>query len=350
MKYVLVYAAALAACTSMAMAQEVNFEDHRGKTITFDATPKRVVTIVRSAPIIYRAVDGTADHIAGMNADSHQRYFESGIYADLLPELADITANAAREGFAPNVEAILEMNPDAIIQWTHDPAIIEPLERVGLTVVGWGCCTKEERLDYLRLTGLMTGQTDRADALIELQEDSDAALAALWTDVPEDQFTPILVVDQLQDQIRVVANGSDDFTLSGAQNRAAGGEEWWKTIDAEQFLVWNPEVILVPSYANGLTPADFYDHPLLGSVEAIKNRRVYKVPQFTMTPDAPEVYLAASWTARVIHGAETVADFGDQMQTAYETAYGRQLTEEEVALVLAKSQNADSAGYSELFE
>ncbi|WP_246810711.1 hypothetical protein [Ensifer sp. ENS09] len=43
------------------------------------------MTIVRSAPIIYRAVDGKADRIVGMNKDSLVRYFTSGIYAEMLP-------------------------------------------------------------------------------------------------------------------------------------------------------------------------------------------------------------------------------------------------------------------------
>src|SRR3546814_14453378 len=42
----------------------------------------------------------------------------------------------------------------------------------------------------------------------------------------------------------VVANSSRDDSLSGVKNLAADGSgEWWRTIDAEQFLVWNPEEI-----------------------------------------------------------------------------------------------------------
>ncbi|MBB3523771.1 hypothetical protein [Rhizobium sp. BK456] len=60
---------------------ESSFLDHRGKAITFEKPPERVVTIVRSAPSIYRAIDGKADHIARMNKDSLVRYFTKGIYA-----------------------------------------------------------------------------------------------------------------------------------------------------------------------------------------------------------------------------------------------------------------------------
>lgn len=168
-------------------------------------------------------------------------YFDGGIYDDLLLEVGALTATAAREGFVPNVEAILEMAPDAVIQWTHDPDLIEPLERVGLTVVGWRCCTQQDRLGYLWKSGYMSGRVDRAQALVGLQEDSDARLRDLWSGTPAADFATILVVDQSGDQIRVVANGSDDFTLSGATNLAAdGSDQWWKTIDAEQFLVWTP--------------------------------------------------------------------------------------------------------------
>lgn len=339
---------AAAMLTGIALAQS-SFRDHRGTKIDFQTPPERVVTIVRSAPIVYAAVDGTTEHIVGQNWDSLDRYFESGIYAELLPALAKVDATAAREGFAPNVEAILRLKPDAVIQWIFDPEIIEPLERVGLKVVGWDCCTKQHRLDYLTISGYMSGRNDRAQMLVGLQAESDDALRALWQDTPESDFVRMLVVDQLGDQIRVVANGSDDYGLSGVNNLAADSSgEWWRTIDAEQFLVWNPDLIVIPFYAD-LEPGDFYANPLLESVSAIRNRRVYKIPEFTSTPDAPEIYLAAVWLARLAHGEMVAPDFRSQLVTAYEAAYGQTLTEAQIDRVLAMEANAGSEGYTRLF-
>lgn len=330
---------------------QVTFLDHRNKQIQFETLPERVVTIVRSAPILYYAIDGSEKNIAGMNYDSLSRYFTKGIYAEILPKLGKIDATAAREGFVPNVESILNMKPDAIIQWIYNPDIIEPLERVGLKVVGWDCCTKEHRLDYLRLSGYMTGRIDRAQALVLLQETSDAALRQKWAEVPKEKFVPILVVDQLNDQIRVVANGSDDFSLSGANNLAADNTgEWWRTIDAEQFFAWNPEVIVIPSYATGLNPSDFYNNQLLGSIKAIQNKRVYKVPQFTRTPDAPEIFLAAVWTARVLHGDSIAPDFRKRLLDAYQQIYSVTLSEQQIDAILEIEANAASANYQTLFK
>jgi iron complex transport system substrate-binding protein len=157
----------LSALLPAAASAETAFLDHRGKKVMFAKPPERVVTIVRSAPIIYRAVDEKADRIVGMNKDSLVRYFTSGIYAEMLPEMAKINASAAQDGFVPNVEAILAEKPDVVIQWTHDEKLIEPLERVGLTVVGWQCCSEQDRLDYVTLSGYMTGRNDRAQAILK---------------------------------------------------------------------------------------------------------------------------------------------------------------------------------------
>ena len=209
---------ALALALALPASAQTTFEDHRGKEITFDKVPERVVTIVRSAPLLYRSVDETADHMVGMNKDSLTRYFTEGLYTEIIPEMSAIPSSAAQEGFVPNVEAILAQKPDAVIQWIYDPKIIEPLERVGLTVVGWDCCTEQHRLDYLTLSGLMTGKEDRAAAILALQSDALGTLETAMADVDPAQWPSVLHVDQLGDQIRVIANGSQDLALSGVMS------------------------------------------------------------------------------------------------------------------------------------
>ncbi|MHA7777110.1 ABC transporter substrate-binding protein [Roseibium sp. M-1] len=342
-------------CASVVIASsparaETSFLDHRGKTITFEAPPERVVTIVRSAPLIYRAVDGKADAIAGMNKDSLTRYFSKGLYADILPEMSSIAASAAQDGFVPNVEAILEQKPDAVIQWTHDPEIIEPLERVGLTVVGWQCCTEQDRHDYLTLSGYMTGRNDRAQSFLKLEADTLSALKDKLASTPESARPTVLHIDQINDQIRVIANGSQDLSLSGVTNPAADDSgEWWRTIDLEQLLVWNPAMIVIPAYAAELTPQDLYDNPILASLEAVKNKRVYKQPFFARTPDAPEIFLTSVWLAALAHGGDYAPDFRQEISSTYELIYGAKLSEDQLNDILETESNTPSDSYSDLF-
>jgi len=330
---------------------ESAFVDHRGKTITFAKPPERVVTIVRSAPIIYRAVDAKADNIAGMNKDSLVRYFTKGIYADMLPEMTKINAGAAQDGFVPNVEAILAQKPDAVIQWTHDEKLIEPLERVGLTVVGWQCCSEQDRLDYVSLTGYMTGRNDRAQAILKAQSDILKELDGKVAKLDKAKLPSVLHIDKVADQIQVIANGSQDLSLSGVTNPAADGTgEWWRTVDFEQLLVWNPDIIIIPAYADDLNPTDFFDNPVLASLKAVKDKRVYKQPVFARTPDAPEIFLTSEWLAAIAHGADFAPDFKKQIGETYKLIYGAALSDEQVKSILESERNAPANKYAELFD
>jgi len=329
---------------------ENSFIDRRGKTITFAKPPERVVTIVRSAPIIYRAVDEKADNIASMNKDSLTRYFSKGIYSELLPEMAKIDISAAQEGFVPNVEAILAQKPDAVIQWNHDEKLIEPLERVGLTVVGWQCCTEQDRLDYIRLTGYMSGRNDRAQAMLQAQSDTLKALGDKVAKLDKSALPSVLHIDKVADQIQVIANGSQDLSLSGVTNPAADGTgEWWRTVDFEQLLVWNPDIIVIPAYAADLNPKDFFDNPILAGLKAVKEKRVYKQPVFARTPDAPEIFLTSEWLAAVAHGTEYAPDFKKQILDTYALIYGAKLTEAQLKSVLESENNAPANKYVEIF-
>jgi iron complex transport system substrate-binding protein len=324
--------------------------DHRGKTITFQKPPERVVTIVRSAPIIYRAVDEKADNLAGMNKDSLVRYFTKGIYAEMLPEMAKINASAAQDGFVPNVEAILAQKPDAVIQWNHTDDLIEPLERVGLTVVAWRCCTEQDRLDYVSMTGAMTGRTERAQAILKAQSDTLKALGDKVSKLDKSTLPTVLHIDKVADQIQVIANGSQDLSLSGVTNPAADNTgEWWRTIDFEQLLVWNPDIIVIPAYAVDLNPKDFFENPLFASLKAVKEKRVYKQPVFARTPDAPEIFLTSEWLAAVAHGPDYAPDFKKQILDVYQLIYGAKLTDAQLKSILESDSNTPANKYVELF-
>jgi len=216
--------------------------------------------------------------------------------------------------------------------------------------VGWDCCTEAHRRDYLWFSGYISGRIDRAQALLKIQDDSNAALRAYFSKVPEDSFVSMLEIDKLQDQIQVVANSSQDYALSGVKNLAADDTgEWWRTIDVEQFLVWNPEIIIIPAWEPDLGPSAFYDNALLAKVAAIKNRRVYKVPKFNRVPDSAEVFLTAVWLAAIAHPDTADDNFRDRVRDAYRTIYGKEITDAQLDSVLEIDANKGSAGYADLF-
>jgi len=152
------------------------------------------------------------------------------------------------------------------------------------------------------------------------------------------------------DQIQVIANGSQDLSLSGVTNPAADKSgEWWRTVDFEQLLVWNPDIIVIPAYASDLNPQDFFGNPLLANLKAVKERRVYKQPVFARTPDAPEIFLTSEWLAAVAHGADFAPDFRKQIRDAYKLIYGAELTDDQLKAILESDSNAPADKYVHLF-
>ncbi len=330
---------------------EVQFLDHRGTVITLEQPPQRIVSMFASGPLVHYAIDGKSERTVGVNKKANAMY-EGSFYAQLIPEFLKLNMNVAGDGFAPNVEAILELKPDVVLQWIFDPKIIAPRESVGLKVIGWDCCTNQHRREYLQLAGYTTGRIDRAQAILQKQDASDAALRAIFAGQKPEEAVGILVVDEIKDSFRVIANSSQDYSLSGTRNLAADDTgEWWRTVDAEQLLVWNPAVIVIPAYAAELKPSDFYGNAVLANLDAVKNKRVYKFPQFNRSPDAAEIYLSDDWLARVANPAK-FADpkaFRATVKDGYKLIYQKDLTDEQIRFILELEQNQDSAGYVDIF-
>ena len=162
----------------------------------------------------------------------------------------------------------------------------------------------------------------------------------------------MLVVDEIKDSFRVIANSSQDYSLSGTRNLAADDTgEWWRTVDAEQLLVWNPAIIVIPAYASELKPADFYGNAVLANLDAVKNKRVYKFPHFNRSPDAAEIYLSDEWLARVANPAHfsSAGKFHDTLKESYKLIYQKDITDGQIRFILELEQNKDSAGYVDLF-
>ena len=338
--------------TASAGAQaEIKFLDHRNQVITLEQPPQRIVSMFASGPLVHYAVEGDSSHIVGVNKKAKAMY-EGSFYAQLLPEFLKLNMNVAGDGFAPNVEAILELKPDVVLQWIFDPKIIEPLESVGLTVIGWDCCTNQHRRDYLSLAGYTSTRIDRAQTILQRQDASDKALRELFAKTKPEDYVGILVVDEIKDSFRIIANSSQDYSLSGTRNLGSDDTgEWWRTVDAEQLLVWNPSVIVIPAYAAELTPADFYKNEMLASIDAVKNKRVYKFPQFNRSPDAAEIYLSDDWLARVANPDKFAEPkkFRDTVKDGYKLIYQKDITDDQLRFILELEQNKDSAGYVDIF-
>ena len=121
-------------------------------------------------------------------------------------------------------------------------------------------------------------------------------------------------------------------------------------INMEQVYSWNPEVILLSNF-DDVVPEDLYNNTIDGQdwsqVEAVKNHRVYKIPQgiYRWDADCPctETTLCMKWMAKVIN-PEVFKDIDIRQDTKdfYKNFFNYDLTDEELDTILATEANASS--------
>jgi iron complex transport system substrate-binding protein len=331
-------------------AQEITFEDQRGKTITLAGPADSVVIFPKPMPFIYLAIDGGPEDLKGIHPATKTVMLDS-IISGIFPALADINTSVVESGFIPNVEEVLKAAPDIVLQWTDDDAhFIEPMERVGIKVAGLGYGTREIAVGHLEIIGKLSGNDDRVARLIDWQTETLSALNKGLAPIPQERRTTMVYIDTLaNNEITIFPLDEFFFTAPGLRNLAfeAGITGYSAKITPEQLLAWDPDIIVMNHYDVKQKPSDIYDNPVLSSLKAVKNHRIYKKP--LLDPNSHEAPLIWKWMARV--GYPEVFDFDLRrgVRSYYAESYGAELTDAQIDGVLNMEANVSSPDYRTLF-
>ena len=338
------------AAATAASAQQVTFEDQRGKTITLAETADNVVIFPKPMPFIYLAVDGGPGDLRGIHPATKTVMMDS-IISKIFPTLADINTSVVETGFIPNVEEVLKISPDLVLQWTGDDAhFIEPLERVGIKVVGLGYGTREIAVGHLQIMGKLSGNEERVGKLIDWQDETLSALDKGLQPIPREKRTTMVYIDTLaSNEITIFPMDEFFFSAPGLRNLAfeAGITGYSAKITPEQLLAWDPDIIVMNHYDVKQRPSDIYDNPVFSSLKAVKNHRIYKKP--LLDPNSHEAPLIWEWMGRVGYPEVFDFDLREKVRSYYAESYGAELTDTQVDGVLNMDANVSSPNYRTMF-
>lgn len=333
-----------------AVADEITFEDQRGKQITLAEPADSVVALPKPVPPMFIGVDGGTEHLTGMHPAAQAVLLDS-VLARFFPKIADIDTRVVGDGFIPNVEEMLKLNPDVVIQWAvRTEEYIEPMERVGLTVVGLGGGTHEIERGHIEIVGKILGKQDRTTAFLTWQDQVIAEIQKKLADVPTEKRARMIFLDRYRsNELAVFGRDEFFFQAPGLRNLAfeAGLNQATVTVDAEQILAWDPDIIFVNYYDLEATPAHLYADPVLASVSAVRNHRVYKTPRLDPTElEAPLVWM---WMAMLAYPDLFDWDLRAIVKDKYVAMYGQSPNDDDVDTILHWADNADSVHYREMF-
>jgi iron complex transport system substrate-binding protein len=342
--------AILLTAVPLAWAQ-VRVDDQRGRTIALPKPAERIVTIPIPMASIIMALDGSSRRIVGMHPSARQS-IQDGFLRRVFPEALAIQADVTRGGmFTPNLESIFALRPDVVVQWTEPADLIQVLEGAGLTVVGLTDSPRTQDIHERNLTilGEVIGQRGRVAQLIRIQQETRQRVEQALAGVLESEKPRVLYLRALRQNMRPGGRATyQDFwmRLAGGIN-VAGFAGVNTAVNVEQIVVWNPQVIFIGAFDDA-TPDDLLRLPALAEVEAVRERRVYKLPHggYRWDPGSHESHLTWQWAAMLLHPGRVHFDLRDSMRKTYRFLYRYELTDADMDEILQAPFNAAMKHYA----
>ncbi|MBU5425366.1 ABC transporter substrate-binding protein [Tissierella pigra] len=294
---------------------EIIITDHLGRTVTLDKKAEKIVSGYYITTSMMIAL-GLEDNVAGIEAKAKSR----PIYSLAAPEFLELPNVGTAKEF--NLEGTIALEPDLVILPIRLKDAVESLEKMGIKVIAVNPENMDLLKETLKIVGLATGTTERADRLISYYDNKYIQIEKLAG----------------AEKKKVYLGGNSDFLSTAAKNmyqnhmiEAAGGinvasdidDTYWATISYEQLIAYNPDIIVIVPEAD-YTKDDIINDAKLAGINAVKNNRIYVMPDTFEAWDSPvpSSILGTMWLTFVINeDTQNFDDFKEEVANFYETFY-----------------------------
>jgi iron complex transport system substrate-binding protein len=234
----------------------------------------------------------------------------------------------------PNVEQLAALGADLVIaDASRFRTFATQMEDLGVPTLLFAPETPQGVVDTALALGTALGEQAAARAA-HLAADYwrvySTALAAA-SGVPASERPRVLFVGSSPLQ---VASGAMYQTslieAAGGVSVSADLAGSWNTVNLEQILLWNPDVIIIPPYGS-VPAADLLANPDWRSVHAIQTGRVVKMPRIFAPMDTPlpESLLGVEWMSSLFFPSRPPFDVRAEAVAFYETYYDYALSPSE---------------------
>jgi len=290
--------------------------DYRGTEVTIYKPINTIVSIAGLSTIdILRAL-GVEDEVIGVckHVPRQPKYF---------PELSKV-ANVG--GGPPDIEVILELNPDLLLAYggtcRQQANIEESFEDTNVTVVRYrvtGLAVPGEEVTTVQLIknlGYILEQDDEAELFVDFIQDNIDKIKEKTDDIPEDE-KPKVYIGISSSHYKTCGNGSTVTPLcafAGGKNIAANLSGCWPEVDPEWVVEQNPDIIIrivspsqIPSGYETDDPSEMkvmreeiMNLPELANVNAVKNGQVYML-SYRISSSGPSMIVGGAYMAKWFH-------------------------------------------------
>lgn len=240
-----------------------------------------------------------------------------------------------------NMETILQLKPDiAINSVTALKGNAKLIENdIPVFQAYTGKATSDNIYNEFRAFGVLLNNKEKAEELVAYWDDKKQLINNRMKSIPENERKTVFYASN-KDLSTDVNWGISFVATSGGVNVAKdlGNAK----VNPKKLAEWNPDVIIVQGSTDGTYPVkDILNNPQLSGLSAIKNGKVYNVPNggFWWCRPSPESPLGFLWLAETLY-PDTFADVDlkSEMKTFFKKFYRYDLSDEEAEMILSVNQ------------
>jgi iron complex transport system substrate-binding protein len=288
-----------AAATTVPATRTVVGSD--GKSVTVPSDPKRIAALRAPHTEILYAL-GAKDRIILVDESTKTGTSYGAFISSVYPPFKNVpTADVAMK---LNVEEMLKAKPDLIItggtsrmkdidsirQQTSIPLVVAHLELL------------DTYMSDIRLLAKVANAEAKGEEIVKLLQARLDGVQTKVKDIPDKDKTKVFYgcFDAYH------AYGADNFEdtqikVAGGKNVAAETTGWAPEVSAEQLMKWNPDVMIIAHYKDDYKLENVMNDPKLANISAVKNKRVYLLPDATWEFMSPNAILAIEWVGGVLY-------------------------------------------------
>ncbi|MGB8648509.1 MAG: cobalamin-binding protein [Anaerolineae bacterium] len=268
--------------------------DVAGRKVTLNGVPQRIISLAPNNTEILFAL-GAGPNVVGVDD-----------FSDYPAETKALPKIGGSDG-KYNFEQIVALKPDVVLaSGITSPDAVKKLEDLKLTVVVLGIekTTFDSILADITLAGQVTGRVDQAK---QLTDSMTQRVNAIKTKVATAKTKPRVYWElDATDPTKPYTVGpgaftNDIITMAGGANIFAGAGSSFPQVSVEQIIAANPEVIILPDAAYGITIDSVLQRPGWQKIDAIKSKHVYPIDDNLVSRPGPRVVDGIEAAARLIH-------------------------------------------------
>ena len=261
--------------------------DDLGRSVTFDASPERIVSLAPNHSESVCAL-GACERLVGVDRHS-----------DYPARLAGV--RSLGDAFAPDIEGIVALQPDLVLvdEYSSVHLALEPL---GIAVYAGTPQTYDETLAYLTLLGSILGADDMAADVVA---DIEATVASVVERLEgAERPTVFFELDPTP-----YSAGPGSFigvilATAGGENVVTAAMGDFPQVDPEFVVLADPDVIVLSDAPFGESAATVAARPGWGNLTAVRDDRVIElsVDEVNLVSRAgPRIAQAVELLARLLH-------------------------------------------------